>query len=185
MNEEYFEAIDNEVINLHYFWVIFKNTYAVEKNIDLLNRFDPHFFGIVQNLYWDSILLNISKLTDKEYNGSNRNLSLLTIYNDLENELDNSIRRELNNKINKIKELEKKVRFHRSKRITHKDLKSVFYGKEFESNGISRNDIDEILSLIREFMNIILIYKNKPEKQYNIFMKPMSGEILIYNLEHS
>ena len=63
MNEQNFEVIDNEVVYLHYCWNVFRNIYAEEKNIDLLNRFDAQFFGIVQNLYWDSILLHLIYLT--------------------------------------------------------------------------------------------------------------------------
>ena len=121
MNEENFKAVDDEVVYLHYCWNVFRNVYAEEKNIDLLNRFDNQFFGLVQNMYWDSILLHISRLTDKEYNGSNRNLSLATIYNDIKNDLEDSTKNELDNKINKINDLVKKVRFHRSKRLAHKD----------------------------------------------------------------
>ncbi|MCK4663870.1 MAG: hypothetical protein KAT68_13460 [Bacteroidales bacterium] len=184
VNENNFKVIDNEVVYLHYCWNVFRNVYANEKNIDLLNRYDNQFFGIVQNIYWDSILLHISRLTDKEFNRSNRNLSLKTIYNDIENELTNSKRNELCSKLNKINGLVKKARYHRSKRLAHKDLKSVFNDDNFKSNGISRNDIEAILTLIREFMNIILLHNNKPEKFYNIFLKPIGGEVLIYNLEN-
>ena len=183
MNKTSFEIIDNEVVHLHYCWNVFRNVYAEEKNINLLNRFDGQFFGVVQNLYWDSILLHISRLTDKEYNGSNRNLSLSTIYNEIENEIDDSVKDDLNNKTIKINELVKKVRFHRSKRIAHKDLKSVFNDSKFESKGISRNDIEEILKLIRDYMNIVLTHNNMTEKKYDIFFKPIGGEILIHNLE--
>ena len=185
MNEQNFEVIDNEVVYLHYCWNVFRNIYAEEKNIDLLNRFDAQFFGIVQNLYWDSILLHISRLTDKEYNGSNRNLSLTTIYNDIENELEDSLKNNLSSIINKVNDLAKKVRLHRSKRLAHKDLKSVFSDNKIELNGISRNDIEDILKLIREFMNTIIAHNKKPEFMYNLFSKPIGGEILIYNLEHS
>jgi hypothetical protein len=185
MNKENFKAIDNEVLNLHYCWNVFRNVFAVEKNIELLNRFDNQFFGLVQNIYWDSILLHISRLTDKEYDRSkNRNLSLKTIYNDIKVELDDSTKNKLNNKINKITDLVKKIRFHRSKRLAHNDLKSIFNDNKFKYNGISRIDIEEILTLIREFMNIILSHNKKPEKFYNLFLKPIGGEILIYNLEH-
>ena len=184
MNDQYFNAVSDAVSNLHYNWKVFRNVYAKsEGNIVLLNRFDNQFFGVVQNLYWDSILLNISRLTDNEGRGSNRNLTLKTIFNDIENELDAKTLNELSNKLVDISALSKNIRFHRSKRIAHTDMKSVFNDSKFISKGISRNDVNQILKTIREFMNIICGYFKDTDCLYDHIQGPLGGEILMLNLE--
>jgi len=180
MNKDIYESINNEILNLHYRWKVFRNVYAKnEEQIILINKIDSEFFGIVQEVYQDSIVLYLSRLTDKEKMGwNNRNLSLYTFINDIEKDIDNLTKSKMVEKLKKIEVLVKKIRTQRSKMIAHLDYDCALNVQKAKTLGISRKDIELVLEAIRDFMNIANGYIYNSETTYDGIMNINGGEAL-------
>src|ERR1041385_492326 len=72
-----FEWIEDEVLELHAKWQIFKQLFGrSEQRIALLNDFAPDFFSIVHDSLLYDILLTISRLMDPAESGRRKNLTL-------------------------------------------------------------------------------------------------------------
>ena len=179
-----FKCIASEITELHYRWVVFRNVYAVDQNhIEILNELDGSFFGTVQGLYWDAIILHIIKLTDPMKTGSNLNLTLERVWNEYKDEISDASNHELKEIMSNISKAKKHLKTHRSKRLAHLDYKYGTDKEAFELGGISRADIKQILSLIRDFMNKIQGEIENTTTMYEGIIGVDGGTTLFRNLK--
>lgn len=150
-----FDRLYNEILNLHYEWQVFMAVYGKnEEQVKMLNSIDSQFFSIVQNHFWDSTFLSISRVTDRERVGTNnRNLTLYALFNDIVDEIDTALKEKLQSDLDQIKLLVQALRKYRSKRIAHHDFN---LDTEIDSellNSITRKRIEETFVHIQIFMN--------------------------------
>lgn len=72
--------LEAEYFALRLIWQEYRELYASASDlIDLMNRVAPGFFGMVQNLMLETMILRMSRLTDKRQTGTKENLSLSQI----------------------------------------------------------------------------------------------------------
>lgn len=174
INAEIYKRVDQEVVNLHLFWQVYRNVYAVSKEqIDLLNSVDGNFFGITQHIFFNEIILQISRLTDKRTQGKNQNLSLDTLIHDIKNELSEATQYELHNLYQQLNENVIRIRRKRSKDIAHLDYEYAV--KNDDSIGISRQEIENVLEIIRNTLNIINMEIGGYYKEYRIITLKHGG----------
>ncbi len=71
------ETLYKEFSMIKLYWKVYKNVYRVdEEQIEILNSVDPNFFGIVQRIYIDSIILMILKLNESDRSREHDNMTL-------------------------------------------------------------------------------------------------------------
>ena len=63
----YCVQVENALAHLHLKWNQYVPLFGTSKaRIDSPNRAAPNFFGIVQDMWWNDLLLMLWKLTDKD-----------------------------------------------------------------------------------------------------------------------
>jgi hypothetical protein len=72
-----FDELDQHISSLHAHWLIFEQLFATSKErVELLNQCAPIFFRLCQDLFWDSVILSIGRLTDPQKSAGKDTLSL-------------------------------------------------------------------------------------------------------------
>ncbi len=185
-----FNEIKDEVLWLHSKWIIYRQIYAprkeltyIEEQINLLNQIAPSFFGLAQDIFLSDVYLHISRLTDPASTMGKANLSLKRLVQTI-----NSIKyRDLVDIVlSDLKEIESKSKPFRKLRnltIAHIDLKVALKVNIDPIPGISRQMVEDILSLIRQLMNRIEAYFKEGETSYELVITKGNGESLIYALK--
>ena len=75
---EQFHALWLDVTRLHIKWSQFVEIFGTApEQIDLLNRTAPSFFRIVEDIFWQDIMLHLCRLTDSAKSLGKENLSIV------------------------------------------------------------------------------------------------------------
>ena len=154
-----FEPIYNEVLILHAKWKVFLELFSVsDERMSLLINVAPLFFGIIRNMIRDDAFMVISRLTDKPSTSGQENLSLDRVVLSFREIGESKIADELDSILNKINDAVKNIRWWRSKRLAHLDLKVASELIPDPTRRVIRGAIDESIDLIREFINKVANY---------------------------
>lgn len=183
-----FEKIKDEVINFHYYWIIFKQFFATNQSrIEIINKTTPSVFLIIFELLKDYISLEISKLTDPAKSGSNKNLSLLYLHNYLKDKIEKTTFNELEKILNDLISASKIFRDRRNKLVSHFDLRTSLDKSLKSSLSFFVKDVDKVLELISKYINTIqLYYLNVSETLFNYTITPTAdGKALLIRLAKS
>jgi AbiU2 len=118
LGQEYglaFHHVCQELWRVSYSWDRYEALFGIEERVDLLNKSGSNFWGILQNLLFDDVLLGLCRLTDPARNRHQRNLSILLLL-----ELEPSKHKErLRQAVARAREKTDFARKWRDKRIAH------------------------------------------------------------------
>lgn len=153
--EKIFSECKSEVTRLHYRWTMYRQVYATNAHrVEILNRTAANFLAEVQALHIDGMLLDLSKLTDPARQGRFENISLELLINELEEGEHGSVE-ELRSKLTELREASEKFRSLRNKKIAHADLYSNSTFSDKPLPGVSSDEIEQGLALVRDIMNSV------------------------------
>jgi hypothetical protein len=124
------------------------------------------FFGVLQGILFDAVQLSVSRLGDPAEVGRNRNLTLGTLADSLSTVTDQDFMTRLRTLLSAYHSKSEQVRARRNKRIAHSDYQTLLAGASGGLAGPSRQEIDEILVALRQFMNAIAERFGKTEIFY-------------------
>lgn len=114
--------LNDHLLDLCLVWKQYEQLFAVdEETVSLLNDSAPMFFGVVQAQLWDSVMLGISRLTDRPVSAGKQTLSIQAIP-PLIPDKDLGVRLQIENAIATALKDAEFARTHRNKRIAHNDL---------------------------------------------------------------
>jgi AbiU2 len=191
MNHELFKSLQNDVINLHVYWKVYRQLFASnEKRIELLNESGSLVFHLVQHSFINKVTLSICRLTDpketKTKNGSKQNHTfdqLIHVTAEINHELAEKLKPISKN----IKKSVESLRKRRNLSIAHGDLLTKLKFEENPLPGISREMIENILDQIRSFMNIYDLYyfENTTFYQDEILPLGADGDFLTQQLKRA
>lgn len=108
------------------------------------------FFYLCIRSFEDSIIVRISRVTDRPKQGEFQNLTINTLFNLFVNP-DDDIYKETKTKIKKLNQTLKSIRIKRNRQVAHTDLNSI--EKEIP---FSPNDVKDALILLEEIFNRII-----------------------------
>ena len=100
----------------------YRALYGNPDDVDLLNRFAGHFFGVLQTILWDDLLLCVTRLTDPPRSVGRDNLSIAQLPNYCE---DQALRKEVEDGVDRARVEAEFARDWRNRRISHSDLNQV------------------------------------------------------------
>ena len=151
-SRELYGNIRSELIGIHYRLLLIRQLFSSQDTNDLLNKTAIRFFN---TLKWDllnTISISISRLTDsaKSFNKYN-NASLQQLISSLDSISYPELFRSLRNILAQIKAKSSRIEDWRKKWAAHRDL-DVVHGSA-PKPVTSLNEIDEVVSLIRKFLN--------------------------------
>jgi hypothetical protein len=174
--KELFEKLKSEITSLHARWKIYRQLFAhSDERIRLLNRSASRFFLFIHEVLIDHVQLSIGKLTDRACTGRKENLSIYRLHEQVE-QLDDA---DLSSKLKEIlvdlcgQRSPKKsgkceiIRTRRNKRIAHFDLNTSIQHGSDPLPGVSRQMIEDVLVLLRQYMNTIEGYYCQREHRYH------------------
>lgn len=163
-----FEQLKSEVTRLHYYWIVYRQILGASENrIHIVNKTTPSFFILYQDLMIEYITLELSKLTDPINFGKNKNLSFYYLVEQIKDKVAIEFHERLIEILDKLKLATELFRKRRNKIVAHNDVKSVFQKVKF---GISRQNVEESLKVVREFMNEIELHFFNKQTLYEEFI---------------
>src|SRR4051794_4573013 len=78
---EQVHALWLEVTWLYIKWAEFVEIFGDRERISLLNKAAPSFFVIIEQAFWQDILLNLTRLTDPPRSAGKENLTIVNLPN--------------------------------------------------------------------------------------------------------
>jgi hypothetical protein len=168
-----FYLIDNDIIYLTFLWRNHLDLYdSGKENINKLNTVSANFFYLSQKVFWENIILRLSKLLDKRATGFGNkkklNLTLDTLIENIDVEVNLKIL--LENKLKVINTKGSFCRDWRNRHIAHSDFDLRLKTEGFNALEVSsRAKLDDVLQEIYEYMN--LIRSHFLDGEYTIYTK--------------
>jgi hypothetical protein len=175
---ELHHALGNELTYLHLKWKEYRALFGTSsERIDLLNEAAPDFFGKLQHILWDDVLLHLCRLTDPPKSMGRANLTISR----LSPLVSNSIRNKLEPLIATAKVKTSFARERRHRRLAHKELPD-FEGEEPKPlAAASRQHAEEALSSIREVMNCVEVHYQESPVCYEHSIEAPGGADALLN----
>jgi hypothetical protein len=175
-----FHELWNEVAWLYIKWGEYVELFGKKPSrIDLLNQAAPMFFWMVQDTFWENVLLHISRLTDPSKSCGRENLSIQS----LSTLVDENIKIAIDNQISDAIAKSSFCRDWRNRHIAHRDLKLAL-GKQVEPlTPASRAMVGAALDSIAKVLNTISEYYMQSTIGFDMTNEPYGAEDLLYILD--
>jgi hypothetical protein len=142
-----------EVSHLHEKWGQYVELFAVsEERIVLLNRAAQGFFGSMQNLLWNDIILHIARINDSPRSAGRPNLTLSSL---VEMATESGFRAKLISQAERARHLSGFCRDWRNRRLAHTDFELATRKSASPLETANRLKVREALAAIADFMNTI------------------------------
>jgi hypothetical protein len=176
-----FDKIYEDVGILHDEWALFEQLYCKNgSRIKLLGKVATSFFYRLQFMMIRDVMLSIYRLTDRPENG--RNLVLESLHDQLDELTHSSLRKDLDQRLNTIRDLAEPLKKYRHKRIAHRD-KKVAFGKRLP--GASLQLVADTLKGIGDLMNAVQFRFHHRETFWEVTTIRGDGDDLVEALKKS
>ena len=153
----------------------YRALYSNPDNVDLLNRFSGHFFGVLQTIMWDDLLLCVTRLTDPARTGRNENLSIARLAYYCE---DPELREKVEEGIEQATGAARFARDWRNRRISHTDLSRIM---EADKDPLANATIEKVtaaLDAVHNVLNIISMQLRDTDILNDVVGQPGSSVFL-------
>jgi hypothetical protein len=181
-----FQHLWQEVAQLHSTWKVFSQLYTVgEERVALLRRTAPKFFGIIQRVLLDSIILSISRLTDPDRSAGRDNLSLMRLVTHISAEHDADLYDRASQALEDLSNHCAPFRPHRNQRIAHIDLNTALHPNPAPLPAFDGQRIQIALEKIAELMNMIELHFDDATTAYDQVVIEGDGDRLILLLSQA
>jgi len=175
-----YDSLNHELIWVHAKWQVYRQIFASsQEDFDLLNRSAPFFFRVLQQTLFEDVLVSICRLTDPAHTGEKQNRSLAQLLERLEPVAPAPLFADLSAGLVEIGRGSAAFREWRNRRIAHSDLSTALQVTEDVLPGISRADIETVLSGMRDFMNAVSALYFDSETAYDHFIAVSGGDVLL------
>ena len=149
------ETLKNDLVWAKYDFNQYKRLFvAGDRRGELLAKVAGNFFERLNRFYWDRFALSVSKLTDPETQGSNKNLTIHSVEKYL-HLLPTAIAAALERIIADLPAKVVKFRNYRSKQVAHRDLLQAT-SKDFEFDLLHISEVQTILDDIGKCLNMFM-----------------------------
>lgn len=153
-----FYALFCEVCHLHQKWGQFVELFGVsEERIRFLNRAAPAFFGTLQRVLWNDVLLHIARINDKSRSGRARRRNL-TLSSFAEIILEQNFKAELISHAQKSNCAAAFCADWRNRLLAHTDFEIAMGKSATPIEDASRLNVREALFEIVDFMNVVNVH---------------------------
>lgn len=183
--EEVFSVLKEETSWLHGRWMCYRQLFGTsERRVDLLNECAGTFFFFVHDVLLQNVQVSLSKFTDPAKSGKFENLSLWQLQTRLEIHGDAKLAAEAKQILGSLMNQCAPFRERRNKRLAHSDLLTSLISGATPLPGVTRQMIEDALSSVREYLNIIDAHYNASETLYESFNLSTNGNALIAVLKN-
>lgn len=147
-----YNRLQSECTLLNSTWQQFVELFATnEKRIDILHWSAPYFFKVVHDVFLESALLRICRISDPVATGNKGNVSLAR----LPQLVDDVIRPGVNASLMRINAAAEFARDWRNRHIAHLDFALTFEEAAVQLTPFTRKKVDEVIQEIGMLLNLI------------------------------
>jgi hypothetical protein len=177
-----YNGLSSEVSWAHAKWNQYRQLYARSpERVDLLNQAASHFFGVLQELLCEDVILHLARLTDPPQIGRKDNLTLLRLPSLIPN---TQLSAEVNDLLISVLTACASIRIWRNRRLAHRDLAIAMASLTDPLPGISRADIEGALASIRAMLNRVAGYYWNSKTDYQcVITSGRDADSLVYYLQ--
>lgn len=174
----FYWSLNEHATDLWLIWNQYKNLFSSdERTVQLLNESAPLLFSVVQGQFWDSVIMGISRLTDRPTVCGSNTLTIRSLPSKIQNAP------ELLAEVDKlcVEALANAgfVRDHRNKRIAHNDLNHSLDRTAHPLQKATRDKIEACLQSICAVLNKLSTHYRKTTVMYDkIVVNGGSGQLL-------
>lgn len=181
--EEIFNHIAEELVDvgLHvkYLYGIFIDS-PEERKREVLYKASPIFFSLAFHLFYNHILMSLSKLIDPPRQGGNENLSIKNLIEKLR-PLPSSISSDVDAMIIQIEQaLGNAIKQHRNKRIAHNDLKAKLQPGQLLR--VTEEDLCLSIEYFERLMNILSKHYFNFERDYEATVPHNNAPLVLIDI---
>jgi len=177
---EKLDAIDQEVVLLHFKWTYLKQLFGSEKSVAIVNATAPSIFSVIEEAMFNDILLTLMRLVDPPKSKNGANLSLRNIAADLS---DPELKQQVQLLEVQIRDKAKDIKVWRDKKLAHNDLLKHLK-KSAPVPAIQISELTAALELVRKAMNLIHGYFSDTTVLYDQCITEKDGNALLFLLEY-
>jgi hypothetical protein len=178
--QEKLDAIDNEVVLLHFKWTCLMQLFGKEKHVATINATAPSIFSVIEETMFTDILLSLMRLVDPPKSGGQANLSLRSLAADIS---DPALKAQVEALEVQVRAKAQDVKIWRDKKLAHNDLLRLLK-KGAPVPSIQISELTSALTLIREAMNLVHGYFFGTTVLYDQCITKKDGNELLFYLNY-
>jgi len=138
---------------VHLEWKQYRELFGTsESRIDLMNKTAPRFFGSLERVLWQDVLLTLSRLSDPAGTGGQHNLTFRRLPEHI-NDLD--LRKRFCDALDTYEKAAQFARDWRHRRYAHRELRHASDPKTHALAPASRASVEDALRAARDLMNLL------------------------------
>lgn len=177
--KSHWETLDEQTIWLHGRWKIYRQLFGSSpERIEVLNESAGAFFYTIEIVLMNDVQLTLSKLADPASTGGRQNLTLESLVKDAR-QIDASLGKELEGSLATYRRLCGKVKQRRNKQLAHYDHATLMTARSTPIPGPSRQEIEDALGELRNFMNALQRPFTDAETAYSEIVLTTDGDQLL------
>lgn len=175
------QTIEYEFLYLVNLWKEYKILFSNQDNLNVLNKNHGDLFQTIQHSMNNDMILSLNRLLDPYRQGSNKNLVLEALLDEINNTSTKSKLEVILQDMRKL-QVTYNLKEIRNKRLAHSDETTRNGDDSFSVILIPYDAVEEIVKLISEFLNEINLLIGK-RVEYLDLIKTSSGQDLVDALE--
>ncbi|MCX6246853.1 MAG: hypothetical protein NTW10_03880 [Bacteroidetes bacterium] len=176
-----YNLLYNEIITLQTLYNEFSFLYmGTGKRMKVMNQAAPFFFFILQKVFWEYILLGISRVTDPPKSFAKANITIRSFPELIE---DPSLKTDICLKIDNIITDSEFCRYWRNKWISHIDYTYQLSKEDKSGMEATPQKVKKLLRDIQDLMNLVQIHYFHSSVAFEIPINIKGSNSLLYFLE--
>ena len=176
-----FHELEREVTWLHTKWGEYVELFGTKPSrIELVNKAAPLFFGVVQDVLWEDVILSIARLTDSPKTAGKDNLTIRRLPEYID---DPEFKPSLEELIQLSAQATDFCRDWRNRRIAHRDLQLAIESRAKPLKPASRKKVKDALTSIVEVLNVVARHYLIPETIFDVPTGPSGALSLLYVID--
>ncbi|MGH7772381.1 MAG: hypothetical protein ACREQA_09090 [Candidatus Binatia bacterium] len=170
---ELYDILSNQVTWVHLKWKEYRALFGTsQERIDFLNEAAPAFFGDLQDILLNDVLLHLCRLTDPPKSAGKPNLTIECLPPLIS---DAALRGRVKELLERAKDKTSFAREWRNRRLAHREFPVTVEVDTRSLTPGSRQDVEEALAAIRAVMNCIEVHYQKSTVLYEHSIEGLGG----------
>ncbi len=172
-----------EIIRIRTKWIYFRQLFMdSDHRTKKLSRAGSYFFGELQIILKNDLILSLSRLTDPPRNGKHENFTVELFIEKLLEESEAILAAKLKSKACELSTCVKSLRVHRMKRIAHYDLSSVITPEDEPLPALPLRDLRIAIETIEAFLSIVHTHFTNAQFLWEVPRPRMDADALMIRL---
>lgn len=144
-----------EILRTRAKWIYYRQLFMdSERRVKKLSDAGNDFFGELQNILINDLILSLSRLTDPARIGQHENLTVALFIERLREESESALAEKLESKFAELSTSVESLRAHRKKRVAHHDLSAVTRPADNPLPPLTLRDMRVAIEVIEAFLSI-------------------------------